>query len=441
MATTMRLIAKTVLGSDTATVTFSNIPATYTDLYAVCSVRSTRSVGTSDGMLMQFNDSTSSYSWRWLLGSNASSSSGSDATAGVINQATDTADSFSSCEFYIPNYAGSTNKSWSGISGQEKNATASDGPLLIAGLWSNTQAITSILFKTSGSNWKTNSSFYLYGITKMDDGEKGYFGTAATGGDEVYTTGNGYKVHVFKNSGTLNVTAPGEVEYLVVGGGGGGGGRAGGGGGAGGYRTGLILLGSSNYSIQVGAGGLGATDNQIASTAGNNTPGTDSIISAIYAIGGGRGGGTTNPTPSVGGSGGGGHADSISGASGISGQGNSGGNGANAASSYGGGGGGGAGGAGTNGSSTFAGNGGPGMTTSFSGVSTSYAGGGGGGAYTGTAGTASAGGGAGSNSNTKATSGTANTGGGGGGGGTAISGAGAGGGNGGSGIVIIRYRI
>jgi hypothetical protein len=169
MATTCKLIAKNVLGSDTANVEFTAVPATYTDLLVACSVRSTRSTGTSDNILMEFNSSTSSYTYRWLLGngSSASSSSGSTSVAGVVNQATDTADCFTSCEFYIPNYSGSTNKSWSGTTALEKNASAADGPLVIAGLWSNTAAITSILFKPSGANnWKSGSSFYLYGITK-----------------------------------------------------------------------------------------------------------------------------------------------------------------------------------------------------------------------------------------------------------------------------------
>ena len=42
MATTCKLIAKTTLGSDAAEIDFTSIPATYTDLYLVTSIRGTR---------------------------------------------------------------------------------------------------------------------------------------------------------------------------------------------------------------------------------------------------------------------------------------------------------------------------------------------------------------------------------------------------------------
>jgi hypothetical protein len=44
----------------------------------------------------------------------------------------------------------------------------------------------------------------------------------ATGG--TVTTYGGYRVHTFTTSGTLTVTTPGPIDYLIVAGGGGGGG-------------------------------------------------------------------------------------------------------------------------------------------------------------------------------------------------------------------------
>jgi hypothetical protein len=73
-----------------------------------------------------------------------------------------TASSFSSGEIYIPNYAGSTNKSYSIDSVTEQNATGALAEL-IAGLWSQTAAITQITL--SSSNFQQYSTAYLYGVS------------------------------------------------------------------------------------------------------------------------------------------------------------------------------------------------------------------------------------------------------------------------------------
>ena len=175
MPTTMKLIAKNVLGSDTASVTFSSIPATYNDLVVVASQRNTSNNG---GIGVRFNsDSGANYTYRILDGSGTSASSFTQAVAAGYNtyifargnSSTMTANTFASIGLYIPNYAGSTNKSCSIDSVTETNATGSY-IAATAALWSNTAAITSITFITdpggnAGSN-ASGSSFFLYGITK-----------------------------------------------------------------------------------------------------------------------------------------------------------------------------------------------------------------------------------------------------------------------------------
>ena len=81
---------------------------------------------------------------------------------------------------------------------------------------------------------------------------------------------------------------PISVEYLVIGGGGAGGGY-GGGGGAGGYITNTFttLLKSTNYSLKVGAGGVGA----VSATGANGNTSIFSTITAGYGGGGGLGAG------------------------------------------------------------------------------------------------------------------------------------------------------
>lgn len=468
MATTCKLITKTVLSSDTADIEFTNIPSTYTDLYIVGSIRSTRA-NTNDACKARINGAASdtSHSSRLLYSDGASAASGTTSYLFVADtvSANNTANTFTSFEMYVPNYAGSTNKSFSITHAHETNgSTAYIGAT--AAQWSSTSAITSIrFFLLTGPNFKSGSSFYLYGITKMDDGEKGYFGTAATGGDEVYTTGNGYKVHVFKNSGTLNVTAPGEVEYLVIAGGGGGGGSFAGGGGAGGYRSSVSnensgggsttepkkLINAGSYPIIVGAGGTaGSVLNVSPYTRTTATAGTQSSFMDIISTGGGRSpydAYADIPDQAAGGSGAGGNGASNStrrGGYGVSGQGTNGGNGIDGGiSNTFSGGGGGAGTAGTTAVGTVAGNGGNGLASSITGTSITRAGGGGGGlGNTGTPGTGGSGGGgnASASSQAAAGSGTINTGSGGG-GGSYFGNLHGSGGSGGSGIVIIRYRI
>lgn len=430
MDPTYELISEQVLTSDQSSVTFSNIPQGYDDLILLTSARLNASG--FPAMLMRFNsDSGNKYSYRILEGSGSSvtSTSTSPASSMIVTNlggTNTTANTFNNSEIYIPSYTSNINKSISSTTVLENNSTTAYIDI-ISGLWSDTSAITSIQLFPSTASFTSNSSFYLYGIKNADDGTPGLFGPAATGGDEVFTTGNGYKVHVFKNSGTLNVTAPGEVEYLVVGGGGGGSwgfindiSSSGGGGGAGGLLAGNKYLNTSSYPIVVGAGGA----RNISASVDQGARGSDSLAIGFQSFGGG-GGGNQSRGGTNGGSGGGNgnYTSGLPGGAGVPGQGNSGGSTSNV---YGGGGGGGA------GQPGFPNAGGGGVGGSGlqwpSGSGVFYAGGGGGGPSS----SGGSGGGASGGSN----NGTASTGGGGGGSqGQSNSG------NGGSGIVIIRYRI
>lgn len=178
MSTTMRLIAKNVLNSDTASVTFSDIPGTYTDLIVVTSARTDRSAGSGyvDIVGVKFNGNTSNYSHRVLNGDSSFAQSSTVAsgtyTFGWLLYATassSTASTFASSEAYIPNYAGTTNKSYSTTFAVEHNSATQNQAFVgaIAGLWANTAAITSMeLIPGFGTNFKSGSSFFLYGITK-----------------------------------------------------------------------------------------------------------------------------------------------------------------------------------------------------------------------------------------------------------------------------------
>jgi hypothetical protein len=163
-------IAEVTATGSTASITLSSIPGTFTDLLCYTSTRS--ATGGNVDITVQVNGSGTGYSVRWLYGSGSGVGSGNSTTAyaGYTTVSGATANTFANCSLYIPNYAGSTNKSWSIDSVAENNGTTAFSGIN-AGLWSNTAAITSITFNTTdGSNWASGTSMTLYGVTKGSSG-------------------------------------------------------------------------------------------------------------------------------------------------------------------------------------------------------------------------------------------------------------------------------
>ena len=168
MANTYTLISSNVLGSDTASVTFSAIPATYTDLVLRASVRA--SVSTQYEIQLRPNSITTNYSYTRILGTGAAISSsrssfGTEFYGTGVVPSSSTANTFSSIEFYLPNYASSDFKLASQFGVSENNAASTDTWIAAhANLNRNTAAITSLLVFPLTGNFVSGSSFYLYGI-------------------------------------------------------------------------------------------------------------------------------------------------------------------------------------------------------------------------------------------------------------------------------------
>jgi hypothetical protein len=454
------------LSSSTSSITFSNIPTTFTDLVLV--VSPVAATGTTFPW-MRFNGlSTSIYSDTHLYGisSGAGSTRRSAQSRGYIaEQVQAETTQISNIIVHIMNYSNTTtNKTYIARNDNAASSGTYVGTEAIVGLAQLTDPITSITIGIAAGgtdyNLAAGSRFTLYGIKAAAPAPK------ATGGDVITTDGT-YWYHAFKNSGLFDVKQSLTADYLIVAGGGGGGGGiaqnyAGSGGGAGGLRafTSSSLSANTIYTVTVGAGGTGVTSLGAAATIGSNT-----TFNSTSVTGGGRG---TNG----GGGGGAGGSGGAAGAEGAAGTGNAGGyspaegrNGGvgflGGANRVPGGGGGGAGGVGGNASDSVGGNGGAGTNTynsiNFStwlyatatGVSGLIAGGGGGSSRAGgTAGAAGSGGGAAGvvavdvNNSRPGINATSNTGGGGGGGGPATNGStNEAGGSGGSGIVIVRYPV
>lgn len=165
MPVTYKPIATVTVGAGgAASIDFTSIPGTYTDLLLKISSRGNASaMGSNLGI--SFNGSTSSFTGRYLEGTGTAAASASVARfISSTNANTSTASTFGSAEIYIPNYAGSNNKSFSAEGLSENNATEAYRHLT-AGLWSNTAAITSITMSLlTGDNFMQYSTATLYGI-------------------------------------------------------------------------------------------------------------------------------------------------------------------------------------------------------------------------------------------------------------------------------------
>jgi hypothetical protein len=171
MANTNKKIQTVTVGSGGAsTISFTNIPQTYTDLLIKFSGRTTSASIYGIGYIRP-NSSTTGFSDKALEGTGSSVGSYSEADSGLRfepNGNGATANTFGNAEILIPNYTSSNYKSISVDSVTENNATAAEA-FLKAGLWSNTSAITSIdIVAYSGTSFQQYTTATLYGVFKAN---------------------------------------------------------------------------------------------------------------------------------------------------------------------------------------------------------------------------------------------------------------------------------
>ena len=169
MANTFTLIASSTVGAGGVnTFTFSSIPSTYTDLKVVASIRMS---ATNSDTGVYFNTAATDSSDKNVSGNGTTAFSDNHSGQqsiyiGPVDTTNQTSNTFSSFEMYIPNYAGSSQKSVSIEHAQENNATGAYATLA-AGLSTKTAAISSITFYGYGGTSLTYgqyTTFYLYGI-------------------------------------------------------------------------------------------------------------------------------------------------------------------------------------------------------------------------------------------------------------------------------------
>jgi hypothetical protein len=158
----------TVGSGGAASITFSAIPADYTDLVVVLSMRSSGAF-TGGGFTIRFNGTNTGYSQRRLRGDGSSVASDTSTDALWLNGSNATANTFSNVSIYIPNYRSSVAKSYSNDGVAENNATLGFGAI-VAGLWTGTDPITSITVTPESGSFLEHTSASLYGITAGSDG-------------------------------------------------------------------------------------------------------------------------------------------------------------------------------------------------------------------------------------------------------------------------------
>jgi len=168
MANTYIAIATVTVGSGGASsIDFTSIPGTYTDLCILYSARSSDSATNWNNLKMTFNGSTANQTWRFTAGYNNGT-----ATAGISGQVEiwvnfngSTGSTFGNALVYIPNYTSSNNKPVS-IETVTEGKTQDQVMGIVAGLWSNSSAITSIGVTPSSGTFMQNTTATLYGIKK-----------------------------------------------------------------------------------------------------------------------------------------------------------------------------------------------------------------------------------------------------------------------------------
>lgn len=154
----MQLISAVTLTGTQASITFSGVPGSFTDLVILVSSR--QDSGTNTWMNISFNGSTTGFSARFFEGNGSSIYAISSRPRMVASANNTGANTMGTAQIYISNYSTSQTKVI--LSDSTSDALRSSGVTS----WSGTAAITSITLQHETGNFVANSTAYLYGITK-----------------------------------------------------------------------------------------------------------------------------------------------------------------------------------------------------------------------------------------------------------------------------------
>ena len=157
MPSTYDKIATNTLGSAAASVTFSSIPLTYTDLVLVQVSQITTGAGT--GTIQINGDIASNYSNTFLTG-NGSTATSTRNSSTVIFSGDASATDLQTSIYSFQNYANTTTYKTVLI----RSNVASGSLSAVVGMWRSTTALDAIKVGTNTSTFIAGSTFTLYGI-------------------------------------------------------------------------------------------------------------------------------------------------------------------------------------------------------------------------------------------------------------------------------------
>jgi hypothetical protein len=165
MALTYDKIASTTLGTAAASITFSSIAASWTDLRLVLVAKTTADGATT---ALSFNGVPSGtlYAWNTLTGNGSSASSSRNSSQdGLYPYSASTL--ASTPDFYtfdIFSYTSAINKTVLMTASQDYNGSGTVANKV--GIWRSTAAITSCVLTNVGSTYASGTTATLYGILK-----------------------------------------------------------------------------------------------------------------------------------------------------------------------------------------------------------------------------------------------------------------------------------
>lgn len=164
-----RLIASTTItGSAAADITFDNIPQTFRDLWAICHFRDTAAISRGNPRL-KINDVTGFggvaryYYYNGTMYYNSSLPQTSNIFGDVSGDGV-TAGIFGITEFFVYNYASTTQKKHIGNSYASPNDDATAKVGLESVFIDSITPVTKIVLLPASGSWAVASSVHLYGV-------------------------------------------------------------------------------------------------------------------------------------------------------------------------------------------------------------------------------------------------------------------------------------
>jgi len=165
MANTFTKIA-TISTYGVSSYEFTSIPATYTDLMLITSIRTSGTATAQEGLELQFNSAVSNRSDRRFYAyiNTAYADTGTAMYAGRASATGATANCFGSTITYITNYTTTKVKMSQSMGGSQSNSTTKLMDVMV-NAWNDSATITSIkIIPDEGGTIQQYSTADLYGI-------------------------------------------------------------------------------------------------------------------------------------------------------------------------------------------------------------------------------------------------------------------------------------